>query len=521
MLITMEMKRVSGILLHPTSLPGPHGIGDLGAEAYRFVDFLAGGKQALWQILPLGPTGVGDSPYAAVSSFAGNPLLISLDKLVEAGDLTEEDIANPPEFDIDRVRYEPVTAWKKPLLEKAARTFLNQASETRQEQFKAFCAEQAYWLDDFALFLALKEGFDANAKFENAIGTWNVYWPEDIRLRHENALHYWRERKDEAIAINKVIQFYFYQQWWALRWYANQHGVTIVGDIPIFVAEDSADVWADRDLFLLDNQGRPTVVAGIPPDYFSQTGQRWGNPLYNWHNMEHRGFRWWLSRLRATLNLVDVVRIDHFRAFDTYWAIPAYEPTAVHGRWDRAPGYQFFETVKMQLGELPIVVEDLGIIPDDVRRLRDHFNFPGMKILQFAFSGLAGGLDPSNPYLPHNHRHNAIVYTGTHDNDTTLGWYKALPEWDKNAIQNYLMHEKSHIWDSDIVWVLMQLAWSSVCNWSIIPMQDLLRLDSDARMNIPGQAYGNWQWRFRAEALNEWTEGILRDSAYRFGRAHG
>jgi 4-alpha-glucanotransferase len=514
----MEMKRVSGILLHPTSCPGPHGIGDLGSEAYRFVDFLVEGKQALWQILPLGPTGVGDSPYASTSSLAGNPLLISIDRLVEDGDLKPEDIADAPEFHQDKVEFKQVITWKIPLLEKAARNFVAGADAKRKAAYKSFCSEQADWLDDFSLFMTVKDVFDKKAEKEKVNGTWNVYWPEDIRLGQSKAIKKWRKDEAESIEIKKVIQFYFYQQWTELRSYANEKGIRIVGDIPIFVAEDSVDVWANKELFLLDDKGRPTVVAGIPPDYFSNTGQRWGNPLYNWDKMKQNGFKWWINRIKATLSMVDVVRIDHFRAFDTYWEIPASSDTAVNGRWVKAPGHEFFEVLRRELGDLPIVVEDLGMIPDDVRHLRDKFNFPGMMILQFAFSSVEGGLDSTNPYLPHNHKANAIVYTGTHDNDTTLGWYKILPEWDRNAISNYLMREKSHIWDSDIVWTMMQLAWSSVCNWAVVPMQDVLRLDTDARMNIPGSAFGNWSWRYRAEAINNWTEGILRDSAVKFGR---
>ncbi len=515
----MEMKRVSGILLHPTALPGPHGVGDLGSEAYRFVDFLAAGKQSLWQLLPLGPTGFGDSPYASTSSFAGNPLLISLDKLVEVGDLEAADLAEVPQFNQDKVEFPRVMAWKMPLLEKAAHAFIAKADAKRQAAYHVFCTEQASWLDDFALFMTIKEEFDQKGLKEKVVETtWNKYWPESIRLRKNGAVQQWQKDKAEEIALKKVIQFYFYQQWNELRGYANKHGLKIIGDIPIFVAEDSVDVWANQDMFLLDQQGRPTVVAGIPPDYFSQTGQRWGNPLYNWGKLKQTGFKWWINRLKATLKLVDIVRIDHFRAFDSYWEIPANSSTAVNGHWVKAPGHEFFETLKRELGDLPIVVEDLGLITDDVRQLRDRFNFSGMAVLQFAFSSLAGGLDSSNPYLPHNHKQNAIIYTGTHDNDTTLGWYRKLPEWDRNAISNYLMREKSYIWDSDIVWTLMQLAWSSVCNWAIIPMQDLLRLDSDARMNTPGTASGNWGWRYRAQAINDWTTGVLRDSAKRFGR---
>jgi len=515
----MEMKRVSGLLVHPTSFPGPYGIGDLGKEAYRFVDFLAEGKQSLWQILPLGPTGVGDSPYASTSSFAGNPLLISLDALVYDSDLTTHDLVNVPEVNPDHCEFPRVIAWKMPLLRQAARTFLTHAKGTRKTAYTAFCKEQSYWLDDFALFMTIKAEYDRHTADEDVVeGCWNHCWPEVLRTRQKQALHQWQKDHADDIAVQKVIQFYFFRQWRELHSYANRKGIKIIGDIPIFVAEDSADVWANQDIFQLDNQGRPTVVAGIPPDFFSDTGQHWGNPLYNWDRLKQTGFAWWIQRIKAMLQQVDVVRIDHFRAFESYWEIPASSPTAVNGRWVHAPGYEFFDTLRRELGELPIVVEDLGFITDEVRRLRDHFHFPGMMVLQFAFSSLDGGLDASNPYLPHNHRHRAIVYTGTHDNDTTLSWFHNLPEWDKRAIEDYFMREKSHIWDEDIVWMLMQLAWSSVCNWAIIPMQDLLRLTNDARMNTPGTVFGNWNWRYRAEAINEWTTGVLEHAATQFGR---
>lgn len=514
----MDMKRVSGVLLHPTSFPGPYGIGDMGAEAYRFVDFLAEGRQSLWQILPLGPTGVGDSPYASTSTFAGNPLLISLDTLVDEGDLTAEDLADAPEFDPDHCEFPRVIAWKMPLLEQAAQTFLKTAGGNRKTAYTTFCKDQAEWLNDFAMFMTIRAEYDTPSGDTGAKGGWNYTWSEALRSRQPKALQAWQEQHADEIAVQKVIQFYFYQQWGALRTYANQQGIQIIGDIPIFVAEDSADVWANQEIFHLDAQGHPTVVAGIPPDFFSETGQRWGNPLYNWDRLRQSGFAWWMQRIKATLAQVDVVRIDHFRAFNDYWEIPADAPTAQNGRWVGAPGYEFFEKLRQELGDLPIVVEDLGLITDDVRRLRDHFNFPGMMVLQFAFSSLDGGLDSSNPYLPHNHRPNAIVYTGTHDNDTTMSWFHNLPEWDKQAIENYFMREKANIWDEDIVWMLMQLAWSSVCNWAIVPMQDVLRLGSDARMNTPGTVWGNWNWRYRESAINDWTTGVLQHAATRFGR---
>lgn len=511
----MELTRASGILLHPTSFPGPFGIGDLGKSAYQFVDFLVRAGQSLWQVLPLGPTGYGDSPYASFSSFAGNPLLISLEKLVEAGDLVPADLASAPNFPMDKVDYGRVIDWKVPLLHKAAGNFLTKAKGQRRTDFESFCSEQAEWLDDYALFMAVKEYFDQKARQQGVFGAmWSNFWDKEIALRRPEAVARWQQERAEAIATRKVWQYYFFQQWSELRRYANQQNIKIIGDIPIFVAPDSVDVWANRHLFHLDEEGQPTVVAGVPPDYFSETGQLWGNPLYDWEAMAAQEYRWWIARIQATLRLVDIIRIDHFRGFEAYWEVPAGEKTAINGRWVKAPGMELFETIKHALGELPILAEDLGVITPEVEALRDHFEFPGMKILQFAFdSKEAGGLNATNSFLPHNHRRNAVVYTGTHDNDTTKGWYRERTEEEKDLIRRYLARP-----DHDIVWDFIRLAMASVARLAIVPMQDILNLDSDARMNTPSVASGNWSWRYRPEALNGWVANRLLELVNLYGR---
>ena len=511
----MELTRASGILLHPTSFPGPYGIGDLGEAAFDFIDYLVEAKQSLWQVLPLGPTGYGDSPYASFSSFAGNPLLISLDKLVETGDLAAADLANGPNFPIDRVDYGWVIHWKIPLLQKAARNFLTGAGADRRAEFEAFCADQAGWLDDYALFMAVKEHFDDKARKANIFGAmWSNYWDKDIALRRPEAVARWQKERAETIAIRKVWQFYFFQQWTSLRQYANQQGIRIIGDIPIFVAPDSVDVWANRALFHLDKEGHPTVVAGVPPDYFSETGQLWGNPLYNWDKLTAQGYQWWIDRIEATLRQVDIIRIDHFRGFEAYWEVPAGAETAIKGRWVKAPGMELFQIIEQALGHLPILAEDLGVITPQVEALRDHFGFPGMKILQFAFdSKEAGGLNATNAFLPHNHTYNCVVYTGTHDNDTTRGWYRERTAEEKDLIRRYLARS-----DDDIVWDFIRMALASVGCFAMIPFQDVLNLDSDARMNTPAILGGNWAWRYRPEALNSWSSTRLRELVDLYGR---
>ena len=511
----MKFTRSSGILLHPTSFPGPHGIGDLGENAYTFIDFLVEAKQSLWQILPLSPTGYGDSPYASFSTFAGNPFLVSLDKLVEQGDLDAADLADVPDFPVDKVDFGWIIHWKVPLLRKAAQNFLSSADADRKAEFEIFCNEQAHWLDDFALFMAVKGHFDAKAKEEDVFGAmWSNYWDKDIALKQARAVSRWSKEKADEIAVNKVLQFYFFQQWTALKQYANKNGVKIIGDIPIFVASDSVDVWANREKFFLDKQGQPTVVAGVPPDYFSKTGQLWGNPLYNWKKMQANGFEWWISRIKATLQLVDIIRIDHFRGFAAYWEVPADEETAIKGKWIKAPGMELFEAVEKELGDLPILAEDLGVITPDVEELRDHFEFPGMKILQFAFdSKEAGGLNATNAFLPHNHGYNSVVYTGTHDNDTTKSWYRERTNEERDLIRRYISRN-----DHDIVWDFIRMAMASAACFAVVPMQDVLNLDTDARMNEPSTLGGNWVWRYRPEALNPFVWGRLAELVELYGR---
>jgi 4-alpha-glucanotransferase len=511
----MDQKRRSGILLHPSSLPGPYGIGDLGAQAYQFVDFMERSGQTIWQILPLGPTGYGDSPYASFSSFAGNPLLISIDKLLELGDLKHEDVQDKPDFPIDHIDFGWVIYWKKPILELAAKRFLEHAHADRQKQFKDFCKEESFWLEDYALFMAIKNDYDAKAQKEGVDGAmWSNYWDLDIRMREEAAMKKWQKEKHDEILIQKVWQFYFYQQWLSLKEYANQRNISIVGDIPIFVAPDSSDVWSNKKFFLLNEKGQQTSQAGVPPDYFSETGQLWGNPLYDWKALEADNFSWWMERIKATLKLVDVIRIDHFRGFEAYWKVKAGAPNAIEGKWEKAPGMKFFKAVKKELGELPIWAEDLGVITEGVTKMRDTFDFPGMRILQFAFDVReSGGIDSDNVFLPHNYNLNSIVYTGSHDNDTTLGWYLSATDQDRDLVRRYLGRN-----DNDIVWEFIRMAFMSCARYAVIPFQDHLSLGSDARMNTPGTLGGNWTWRFRDEAMNDWVAERLSEMTYLYGR---
>ena len=494
----MNLARSSGILLHPTSLPGPYGIGDLGGHAYRWIDFLAGARQHFWQVLPLGPTGYGDSPYQCFSAFAGNPLLISLEPLAEAGWLRREELHPPSSFPQDKVDYGAVIPYKRDRLHRAYWGFRQRALEGDWTAFHAFCQAEAHWLDDFALFMALKDHFQT---------AWNE-WPRDIRLRQPQAMEHYRRTLANEIDEHRFIQWLFFQQWDALKMYAHKQGIRIIGDIPIFVAYDSADVWAHPDLFYLDEEGHPTVVAGVPPDYFSPTGQLWGNPLYRWDVLAQQGYRWWIDRLRATLRMVDIVRLDHFRGFAAYWEIPAGMPTAEIGRWVPGPGDELFRALREALGELPIIAEDLGVITPDVEALRERWGFPGMKVLQFAFSG------PDNPYLPHNYTStNWVVYTGTHDNDTTIGWFRQLDEETRAYVRAYLDRD-----GSDIAWDLMRLAWQSVAKLAVVPLQDVLRLGSEARMNTPGRLGGNWAWRFRWDQVTLALGEALADMTHVYGR---
>jgi 4-alpha-glucanotransferase len=478
------------------------GVGDLGPAAYRFVDWLVSARQSLWQVLPLGPTGYGDSPYASFSSHAGNPMLIDLRALAELGDLVAGDLASPPAFPTDHVDYGWVIPWKADLLQKAAERFRQHASRERWAAFEAFCAEKAHWLDDYALFMALKGAHDG--------AMWNT-WELELVQRKPEALSLCRAQLADQILFHKYVQHQFFAQWAALRRYANERGVRIIGDIPIFVAPDSADAWSAPEVFYMDDAGQMTVIAGVPPDYFSPTGQRWGNPLYRWDVLAAGGYGWWIQRVRSALELVDVLRIDHFRGFQDYWEIPATEPTAVNGRWLPGPSDAFFDALKGALGqELPIIAEDLGMITDEVHALRDRSGLPGMKVLHFAFDG-----DPEHEYLPHNYRPDCVVYLGTHDNDTTLGWYQELGERERGFVRDYLGLEEG----GDLVQALIRAAFVSVADVAVVTAQDLLRLGGDARMNTPGTSGGNWQWRYAAGALDDALAHELAALTEIYGRA--
>ncbi len=495
----MRFPRSAGILLHPTSLPGGFGIGDLNGSAFRFVDFLVESGQSLWQILPLGPTGYGDSPYACFSAFAGNPLLIDLARLAEEGDLDAAELADCPDFQADWVDFGPVITYKMEKLRQAARAFQQQASGERRAAFDRFCAEHAAWLDDYVLFMALKDDHDGHV--------WNT-WERELALRQPEALAEARERLADAIFAQRYFQFQFFSQWERVKAYANERGVQIIGDIPIFVAYDSADVWANPDLFFLDENRLPTVVAGVPPDYFSPTGQLWGNPLYRWDLMAEQGYAWWIARIRQTFRMVDILRLDHFRGFAAYWEIPAGEPTAINGHWVTGPGDALFYALKDALGELPIIAEDLGHITEDVEALRVQFDLPGMKVLQFAFT-----MDASNPYLPHNLDANSVIYTGTHDNQTTMGWY-----WSREGEELERMRRYLGPVSEAVNWALMRMAYRSVSDIAVVPLQDVLGLGDEARMNSPGKLGGNWSWRYREEELLPQHRDALREMMLTYGR---
>jgi 4-alpha-glucanotransferase len=496
----MDYPRASGILLHPTSLPGRYGIGSFNHAAYEWVDFLAQTRQSLWQVLPLGPTGYGDSPYQSFSSFAGNPYLISLEELVQEGLLEHRVLDEAPEFPRNRVDYGMIYDWKRPVLRQVADRFGQHATPEQQADFRQFCADNAGWLEDFALFMALKDAHDGQP--------WNQ-WPLDLRSRKTRALVAAGQEHDAAIHSHKVSQWLFYRQWTALKAYANQQGIQIVGDIPIFVAMDSADAWANPKNFHFDDEYQPKVVAGVPPDYFSATGQLWGNPLYRWSYLKRNGFTWWIRRIQAALRVYDIVRVDHFRGFAGYWEVPAGETTAVNGQWVKGPGTDFFQAVEEALGELPIIAEDLGEITPDVLELRNQFDLPGMKVLQFAFS-----TDGSDKFLPHNFRRNFVVYTGTHDNDTTWGWYAhTSTEHERDLFRRYFRTD-----GHDAAWTLIDAAWRSVAYMALAPLQDVLNLGTEARMNLPGRAEGNWRWRFVPEQLTGHVADRLLETTLLYGR---
>jgi 4-alpha-glucanotransferase len=485
------------VLLHPTSFPGPWGIGDLGAEARRFVDFLGRTHQQLWQILPLGPTADDGSPYSSYSSSAGNPLLISLEALADEGLVPRVPAPATPAgapYDARRVR-----DTKLPALKRAAADF---PSAGARDEFERFCAERADWLDDYALFMALKDAHPGK--------TWNQ-WPAPLARREAAALDEARRSLDDLIAFHKFTQFAFYRQWSALREYAHQQGIRVVGDIPFYVASDSVDVWAHPENFaLMPDTLEPRLMAGVPPDYFSETGQLWGNPVYDWEHLQSNGFDWWIQRFRRLTHLVDIVRIDHFRGFQAYWQVPHGEKTAINGSWAECPGDEFFHTLEHELGHLPVWAEDLGLITTEVEKLRDDFDFPGMKVLQFAFDDKGA----ENPYLPFNFTENCVCYTGTHDNDTTLGWWSGLSPEQRTQVLDYVGAGEA----GEINWALIRLAMSSIADTVVVPLQDLLGLGSEARMNVPGRAEGNWSWRYDAARLDAALTDRLEKATCAFGR---
>ncbi|MEW6178323.1 MAG: 4-alpha-glucanotransferase [Chloroflexota bacterium] len=495
----MKFKRAAGIILHPTSLPGPDGIGDLGPEAYRWVNFLAETGCKLWQVLPLGPTGYGDSPYQCFSAFAGNPYLVSPALLLEDGLLRRGDLTDRPEFNPIRIDYGEAINWKLKVLDRAYEHFKRNTDSKLQEEYHHFLESEAEWLNDFALFMAIKEA-NGGVSWDN--------WPQELRQRQPAAIEQFMKSEADRIQRHAFRQFLFFRQWLDLKKYANQKGIQIIGDIPIFVAYDSADAWSNPDLFYLDEEGKPTVVAGVPPDYFSPTGQLWGNPLYKWEAHRQQNFRWWIHRMQATLRLVDIVRLDHFRGFAGYWEVPYGLPTAEIGRWVKGPGADLFNAIRQALGDLPIIAEDLGVITPDVVELRDSFGLPGMKVFQFAFT-----TDPLDPFLPHNYEPNCVAYTGTHDNDTALGWYLSAPEKERDFIRRYLARS-----GEDISWDMIRAVWSSVAVFALAPMQDVLSLGNEARMNLPGRASGNWCWRLHPDALNPTIIKRLKEVNYLYAR---
>lgn len=507
----MPKARTSGLLLHPTSLPGPFGIGDLGRAAHEFVAFLASAGQGLWQVLPVGPTGYGDSPYQCFSAFAGNPLLVALDVLRDEGLLRKADLAKPPAFPASEVDFAAASAFRMPLLQKAFVRFEADASEAQRQQLAAFCAREAAWLDDYALFEALKK--------ENGGTAWHT-WAEAVAVREPEAVAAARERLATPIRARQFWQWCFFRQWGALREACHAQGIRIMGDVPIFVAHDSADVWAHPEFFNLAADGRPAFVAGVPPDYFSATGQLWGNPLYRWDVLARDGFSFWIDRMRAVLGLVDLVRLDHFRGFEAYWQVPGQETTAMNGTWVKGPGSAFFDALQAALGTLPIVAENLGVITDEVEALRHRYGFPGMAILEFAF----GNDGSANAFQPHNFPRNLVVYTGTHDNDTIVGWWNAgvgdstrtQAEVDaEQALTRAYLGADGH----EIHWDFVRAALGSVADTAIVPVQDLLGLGSEARMNLPGRAAGNWKWRLTGGQLTAAVGARLGELARIYDRA--
>lgn len=501
----MQLPRASGILLHPTSLPSRFGIGDFGGASYEFVDFLAGTGQKLWQVLPLGQTGYGDSPYSSFSAFAGNIYLISPEKLVESGFLSEGDLQNSPEFPADRVDYGQAIDFKLGLLRKAFENFKTTNDEGIAAEFHKFCDQNGFWLEDYALFRALKLALDHRPWWE---------WDASLKNREEEAMGAARQEHDDEIFAQKFYQFEFFRQWMSVKTYANENGVSIIGDLAIYVSRDSSDVWCNPGEFKLNEDSSPKVVAGVPPDGFSKTGQLWGNPIYDWDAMRANGFRWWVTRFAVMLRMFDIVRIDHFIGFTRAWEVPGGDKTAENGAWADVPGKKLFSILQNTFGDVPMIVEDLGEVTPEVKELRDSFELPGMCILQFAFGG-----DSHNIHRPYNYIKNCVVYTGTHDSDTVVGWYKARkrkrggnPE-EADLCRRYLMID-----GKEIHWDFIRAALASTANTAIMPLQDILGLDNKARMNIPATNEGNWQWRFKDGQISEEIFNHLLELTVLYGR---
>jgi 4-alpha-glucanotransferase len=493
------MKRSSGILLHPTSLPGNYGIGTLGNEAFRFIDFMVRSKQRIWQILPLGPTGYADSPYQCFSSNAGNPLLINLEKMVEEGLLEKKDLEIMDVFGDGPVDYGKVIGLKYPLLKKAASTFFNGSFPHQKATYHEFLKSNAGWLNDYALFMALKEKFGQEPWYK---------WETPLKMKNIHSLPKYIAELSDKIEFQKFIQYLFFIQWMAVKDYANQNNIRIMGDIPLYVALDSVDAWAFPEIFQFDQEKNPIAVGGVPPDYFSTTGQLWGNPLFNWEVLKRDNYRWWIGRIKSNLVLYDILRIDHFRGFAGYWSVPYGEKTAINGTWVKGPGKDLFHVIQQEMGSLPIIAEDLGVITDDVEDLRDSFNFPGMKILQFAFDS-----SEANDYIPYNFPRNSVVYTGTHDNDTIVGWIQHAKKEDREYLQDYLSSD-----GKNLCWDVIRLALASVAYTAIIPMQDLLCLGNEARMNLPGTTTNNWMWRAKHRDFSDELSGKLAHLTQLYGR---
>ena len=487
----MRFPRSSGTLVHPTSFPSKYGMGDLGGDAREFIDFLVRTDQTIWQVLPLGPTGYGNSPYASYSAFAGNHYLISLDRLVEKELLTSEEVREAELPSATTADYEASYAVKDVLYKTAADRFYDRMTKSEKKKLDSFKKQNEYWLDDYCLFMA--------CSIDNGRNPWNK-WDKKIAQRDKKTLDGLREKYEDELQYQLWYQFEFFSQWQDVKGYANEHGIRVIGDIPIFVDHNSADVWSNPEYFAVDKQGNRKLVAGVPPDYFSETGQLWGNPLYNWKQMKKDGFSWWIERFRQMFELYDAIRVDHFRGFDAYWEVPASEKTAINGKWVKAPGRELFETIHEKLGELPIIAEDLGVMTPSVEDLRDSFDFPGMKILQFAFDSDAG-----NAFLPHNYPQNCVVYTGTHDNDTTIGWYNTAPEVEKHRLREYT---RSNGMQPE--WELIRLGMLSVADQAIFPLQDYMSLGGEHRMNLPATVGNNWLWRYTPDMLHNVDEGRIK-----------